>query len=103
MEDASLEDFLGDDGEDNAGADPDGATDAPDGEGGAVGGSTGAGDGEAGDADGERSPVPDPDRPAVESTYRWDPAGGRCAVCGGSADVRWRDEAGLVCAECKDW
>lgn len=36
-------------------------------------------------------------------TYAWLADGGACAACGASAEVRWRDDVGLVCPDCKAW
>lgn len=40
--------------------------------------------------------------PAV-STYDFTPGGAPCAACGESVEKRWRDDAGLVCPDCKTW
>ncbi len=39
----------------------------------------------------------------AESTYRWSGAGARCDGCGAHVERLWRDEAGLVCGDCKEW
>ncbi|MFD1511675.1 DUF7573 domain-containing protein [Halomarina rubra] len=39
----------------------------------------------------------------AESTMDWTPGGAACAVCGESAERRWRDDEGLVCLDCKTW
>lgn len=44
-----------------------------------------------------------PPGPQLEITYRWDGAGIACAACGHTSDRLWRDEAGLVCPDCKGW
>lgn len=36
-------------------------------------------------------------------TYARSPDGEPCAACGLSTEVRWRDEVGLVCPDCKAW
>jgi len=36
-------------------------------------------------------------------TLQWSPEGGDCEACGTTVDRRWHSEAGLVCAECKEW
>lgn len=53
-------------------------------------------DGEAGATD------EDEVEPAV-ITYDVTPDGAECAVCGEVVTRRWRDEARMVCGECKDW
>lgn len=76
---------------------------------------TEAGDGESdenGDGDDENDQRGD--RPAdtakasltvrpAESTMDWTPDGAACAVCEKRVERRWRDEAGLVCLDCKTW
>jgi hypothetical protein len=56
------------------------------------------------DAEGEEDP---PLAPAAvdpaHSTYDWSPDGADCADCGETAEVRWHDEPGLVCTDCKEW
>jgi hypothetical protein len=76
--DASLDDFLGDD-------DADGVT--------------GAGDAAASDGP---AVGPEEVEPAV-STYAWSGEPEVCADCGAAVRRRWRDEAGLVCRDCKAW
>lgn len=51
-------------------------------------------------------PEPEFDEDAVEpaqATYAFSPDGAECAACGAVVEKRWRDEAGLVCSECKVW
>lgn len=79
MEDASLEDFL--DGGEADGGSPDQSADTSTVE--LAGAAEGTDDGLA--------------------TYAWSPDGGVCGACGRSAERRWRDEEGLVCADCKEW
>lgn len=48
----------------------------------------------------------DPRATAVEPaarTLQWSPEGSDCEACGTTVDRRWHSEAGLVCAECKEW
>jgi len=56
------------------------------------------------DAEGDEAP---PLAPAAvdpaRSTYDWSPEGAECAACGATVEARWRDEPGLVCADCKEW
>ncbi|WP_255197934.1 DUF7573 domain-containing protein [Halorarius litoreus] len=40
--------------------------------------------------------------PAV-STYAFAPDGAACDSCGAVVQKRWRDDAGLVCPDCKQW
>ena len=131
--DASLDEFLGDDGaaDGAAGADggapdadpeppasasdpePDAPTDgATDGPGDADESSTDApeesaepaGGGGTGASEDPAWPSLDADAVApARSTYAWSPAGADCAACGATVERRWRDETGLVCADCKTW
>lgn len=39
----------------------------------------------------------------AEATYRWTGEGARCDGCGSHVERLWRDDAGLVCGECKEW
>ncbi|MFB6205297.1 MAG: hypothetical protein ABEJ05_02050 [Haloglomus sp.] len=64
----------------------------------ADGGDDGADDENA--ADSEFAPA---DAEPARSTYDWSPEGPACAACGATVEERWRDEAGLVCADCKEW
>lgn len=45
---------------------------------------------------------PDAVGPAT-STYDWSPDGDDCAACSATVERRWRDDPGLVCADCKEW
>lgn len=49
--------------------------------------------------DEEESDAVDP----AESTYDWTPTGASCAACSATVERRWRDDDGLVCADCKSW
>jgi hypothetical protein len=83
MDDASLDDFL-DTGDRETGDGGDAPTSSEDIE----------------------SDATDPRATAVEpatATLQWSPEGGDCEACGTAVDRRWDSEAGLVCAECKDW
>jgi hypothetical protein len=150
MDDASLDDFLGDDDAaesddvkaegqptaDEADAEPE-AEDAdtePEADEGDAGGSVEADEADMGgdesEADGDGSEVgadetdarseeeaeanePDDgddgvavDPEAVEpaaSTYAWSAEPVACAACGTAVRRRFRDAAGLVCADCKEW
>ncbi|MFH5797504.1 hypothetical protein [Haladaptatus sp. CMAA 1911] len=58
----------------------------------------------------ESAEVPEVDEsaevPEVEparATYDWTPTGAACACCGSTVEKRWRDEDGMVCADCKEW
>lgn len=90
MEDTSLDEFLAEtgEGEDDRPADAAGETTA---------------EGEGADGAGGQPPGDGDSRDEIASTYAWDPEGGPCATCGDTATERWRDEAGLVCASCKEW
>jgi len=37
------------------------------------------------------------------ATYAWDGAGVACDECGETVERRWRGADGLVCLDCKDW
>lgn len=131
--DASLDEFLGGDEADENDADAAGIEDAADGAADTTedragnedgDGSTGGDEAEAvdtttedGDVDGADAPdagtddeaaddsewlPPDEVEPA-RSTYAWSPDGADCAACGATVERRWRDESGLVCADCKGW
>ncbi|WP_458206867.1 DUF7573 domain-containing protein [Haladaptatus sp. NG-SE-30] len=39
----------------------------------------------------------------ARATYDWTPDGATCAGCGESVERRWRDDDGMVCADCKEW
>jgi len=39
----------------------------------------------------------------LPSTMSYRPDGGTCGACGAVVERRWRDEAGLVCGDCKRW
>lgn len=45
----------------------------------------------------------DTDAIDLEVTYRWDPDGDTCQVCGETATTFWHGEPGLVCPSCKAW
>jgi hypothetical protein len=45
----------------------------------------------------------DSDDPDPAPTATWQPGGVPCDDCGARADRRWRDDGGLVCADCKGW
>ena len=64
-----------------------------------------AGDGapDARAADGEPTPVEPSGVEPLAPTYARSADGAPCAACGATVEVRWRDEAGLVCADCKAW
>lgn len=105
MDDASLDDFLGDGDGDDDGDESTVATGATDEETADADGPESETAADAGTADrDDDSPHVDPDSvdPAV-STYAWSDDESACAACGESVRVRWQDEAGLVCAACKEW
>lgn len=77
-EDASLDDFLPDDGDEEPSAAVDSAADAPD------------------------DPTPGAPIEPATSTSRWSPDD-TCTACDERAPRRWRDDGGLVCAACKIW
>lgn len=60
---------------------------------------------EGADADADTGACADAD-PGVEpamSTYDWSPGGTPCEACGAVVERRWRDGERLVCGECKEW
>jgi len=79
MRDASLDEFLNEEGDED-GEDTETSEDGAD---------TGA-DADAGV------------EPAV-SAYDWSPGGTACEACGSVVERRWRDGEQLVCGECKEW
>lgn len=87
-EDASLDEFLGDDAESATGADDD-AESADDADGGPA-------------ADDGPPFAPGSVEPAT-TTYDWSPAGAACDACGATVTERWGDDGGLVCPDCKEW
>jgi len=113
MDDASLEEFLGDseraDGDDPA--DGNGPTDTEEPADGIESVDRTASEGAAGEttdsdtdtanATGETASDPDPD--PTHSTYGWTPDGTACADCGATVRRRWRDDGRFVCADCKAW
>ncbi len=92
MDDASLDDFLSDGDESEAGdGDPDPAAPSPD---------------TAPEDEGDETDAPAVDTTDVEpavSTYAWRSDATACAACGEQVERRWRDDGRLVCADCKDW
>jgi len=44
-----------------------------------------------------------PAQRAPPSTFAFVSEGAACTACGAAVTRRWRDEAGLVCPDCKDW
>jgi len=113
MDDASLEEFLGDseraDGDDPA--DGNGPTDTEEPADGIESVDRTASEGAAGEttdsdtntanATGETASDSDPD--PTHSTYGWTPDGTACADCGATVRRRWRDDGRFVCADCKAW
>lgn len=90
----SLDEFLGDDEAD--GPEERGATPAAEHAGAAV--ATGGTAGE------EPGVVIDPsDVEPMVPTYVRSVDGGACAECGRTAEVRWWNETGMVCPNCKAW
>ena len=92
--DRSLDEF----GPDADGPGSDGATGEAD-----ASDATRATDGPGADPDGTGSADDADDGVApAESTYAWSPDG-VCAVCGGTAPTRWRQDGAYVCPDCKEW
>jgi len=50
---------------------------------------------------------PDPEAPAdiepATTTYAWSGEGSACDECDETVERRWQQDGGLVCIECKDW
>jgi hypothetical protein len=107
-EDATLEDFLGNDEEsddetaantpDAANADPEPAPSDRDAD---------TEDPGAEDDDPETERDGPGTNPEFVATFEWKPGGADCADCGTTVERRWRerrdDETVLVCADCKEW
>ncbi|WP_254279824.1 DUF7573 domain-containing protein [Haloarcula marina] len=98
-EDASLDRFLGEEGDD------------PEREGRADGAesATGAATGEqpADETSTDEKPTGDTETadgivPAT-TTYAWSPDGAACGACGTAVERRWRQDGDLVCPDCKEW
>jgi hypothetical protein len=108
VEDASLDDFLGGDGEDEQDTGP---TDPETSE------EQGADDGAAdGDRAGTEPAAPGTDAAGAEAdgetasavtpattTYAWSDEGTTCEACGEPAERRWHQDGALVCPGCKEW
>jgi hypothetical protein len=110
--DASLDEFLGgEDEEGGEGSEGEGAATEPvsPAEEPPVDAAEESADATGGDespADADRDEDPPLAPAAVDparSTYDWSPDGADCAACGETVEARWRDEPGLVCADCKEW
>lgn len=109
MRDASLDEFV-DAGDDETGDGETGDDEEARGDDGESGGSDGvSGPATAGRPEGSDGDHGDGDDVATDAvelatvTYEWAPDGGACASCESVVEVRWRDDEGLVCAECKRW
>ncbi|WP_277543265.1 DUF7573 domain-containing protein [Haloarcula laminariae] len=81
-DDASLDEFLGDESGDHA----------------ETGASAPADDGEA-----TAAAEPAADIEPATTTYAWSGEGAACDECGETAERRWQQAGGLVCPGCKDW
>jgi hypothetical protein len=116
MEDASLDEFLGD-GEDATDDDGPADNDGPAGDEGqqvdrttadqegpaaGVGPDGEAATGDSGGVDGDGATAAEEVEPAV-TTYAWHGVGAACDACGATVGRRWRDGDGLVCRDCKEW
>ncbi|WP_423743237.1 hypothetical protein V5735_09095 (plasmid) [Haladaptatus sp. SPP-AMP-3] len=92
-EDTSLSEFVGKVGESD---EANGTTDAAETD-------------ETTDADGSATNHESPERPdeadvePARATYDWMPDGAACTRCGAAVEKRWRDDGGMVCADCKEW
>lgn len=96
-EDTSLSEFVGKAGESD---EADGTTDA------AETTETADADGSAADHESAERPDEADVEPGVEparATYDWTPDGAACTRCGAAVEKRWRDDGGMVCADCKEW
>lgn len=101
MRDSSLDEYLdgeaSEEGDDTA--EPETSTESSDGE-------EPASDDTADEETVNDEPVDEEESDAVdpaESTYDWTPTGASCAACSATVERRWRDDEGLVCADCKSW
>jgi len=77
VDDATLDEFGGDDGQ--------------------------GGDDHGGDEPSGSGRETDPDPEAASTTFAWTPGGEPCADCGVVVECRWRRGTDLVCADCLDW
>jgi hypothetical protein len=111
MRDASLDEFLGTDEEDE---EPDGEAESAGTERGREGieveseAEPPAGPEERTDGVDEpgteaEGPPPVADVEPARSTFAWSADGVACAACGERVEERWESDAGLVCTECKEW
>ena len=55
------------------------------------------------DATDDAGPATDTPTEPLQPTLRWSPDGETCSACDGRAARLWRDDGGLVCADCKTW
>ncbi|WEL20308.1 hypothetical protein [Halorhabdus sp. BNX81] len=92
-DDASLDEFLGDEGESAT------ATESADDE--AASGSE-LPDEAAAQTERAEEPSEESVEPAT-TTYEFAPGGVECASCGATVDRRWHQHGELVCVACKDW
>jgi hypothetical protein len=82
-DDASLDDFVGGDGNSDDATTPDDETGVA-------------------DDDGVTNPPTDGVEPTT-TTATWSPTGAACADCGTVVERRWRDDERFVCVDCKEW
>jgi hypothetical protein len=102
MRDASLDEFLGAGGDDEAETTGDG--EEPTGTDGGTGQATDGG--EAGTGGTDADPAGTASGLSVGPatvTHDWSPEGVVCETCGDRVETRWHDHAGLVCRACKEW
>jgi hypothetical protein len=69
---------------------------------GAATATVGSADGARPDDDQQENQEPEEGEPATP-TASWTPDGAPCDACGERVQRRWQDDAGHVCAGCRDW
>ena len=89
-EDASLDDFLGDESSEQSGTGDETDPSAPD-------------DSVESGAAAADEPEPATDIEPATTTYAWSGEGAACDECNEPARQRWQQAGALVCIECKDW
>ncbi|MFB6091221.1 MAG: hypothetical protein ABEJ97_09205 [Halobellus sp.] len=105
--DRSLDEFVGggsDDGDDGGDDDSVGVDDDVDDATGGAGPEDAEDINAAAITTSDETDEPETVKPAT-ATYRWEPEGAECAVCGAIVERLWSGEEGRgqVCADCKDW
>lgn len=98
-EDATLDDFLGGDSEDEPSEDDnepaDGDADSDE--------STASDEVTPDDSPSEDTPVDTDGVKPAAVTYNREPGGAACEACGDVVTERWDADGAFVCADCKEW